>query len=91
MITTEKDSEGRIIAYCEYQIVNKEGLQDEYGEYTFINDIWLHHTYRPKIFRRLMHKMVNNELTKYPLVKWIYFKRDKHGGRMKMYEIRRML
>ena len=89
MVTTEKDNDGKVIAYCEYQVVNEKGLQDPQGLYCWVNDIWLHETY--KIFKKIINKMINNELLKYPQVTWLYFKRTKHKERMKMYKVRKML
>lgn len=90
MLVKVEDTYGKIVAYCEYQIVDKDGKQDKNGLYTWINDVWVHYSLRPQIFKRLMRNMVSSELKKFPQVKWLYFKRDKHKGRIKMYDIRRM-
>lgn len=46
MITILKNFEGYIYAYLESNRVNLNGDYDIHGRYIFVDDIWIHPTYR---------------------------------------------
>ena len=94
MLVTCKDNEGRVIAYTEYQIVNKFGHPCEVGEYIWINDVFIHKDYEHK---HLLKYMLQKELIKYmkndkPLkVRWMYWFRREKGKPNKTYDLKKLL
>ena len=42
MISALKNEEGFIYAYCEWWIVNEEGINSNQGNYLYIKDLWIH-------------------------------------------------
>ena len=75
MVTTTKDTEGRITAYIEWSLRDKLGLEDKEGKYVWVNDMWVHPNYRFKgmfrKFQRLIEPLV-------PTARFIYWRRKKH-------------
>jgi hypothetical protein len=90
MIVTEKSSDGKVISYAEYNICDKFGHPCEGGQYAYIFNVWLHESYRPKIFKKIFTKWIREELPKYPYVRWIYWTRQKYGGKASIYNVRRL-
>ena len=86
MIVTQKDKDDKIIAYGEYNIVDRFGHPTEVGQYCFIYDTWVHKDYR---HRRLLKDMIRSRMPMHPTVKWIYWTRSKHEGKTSMYELKR--
>jgi len=48
MIDVIHDDDGKVIAYVEWSLRNQEGLEDKWGEFIFIHDIWVHEKSRWK-------------------------------------------
>lgn len=86
MVTVIKDEKDKIVAYAEYRIVGKDGKDDEFGEYVWINYCWVHPSIR---FHGALKKMVTHEYK--PYVKWIYFIRSIHNERTRIYDIKKFL
>lgn len=84
MIVTQKDEDGKVIAYGEYNIVDRFGHATAGGQYIFIYDTWVHEDYRDK---RLLKAMIRDRMYRHPMVKWIYWNRKKYNYRMSMYEL----
>jgi plasmid replication initiation protein len=91
-IITKKDEEGRVIAYGEFRIVDDYGMEDKYGHYAWINDVWVHEKFRTREgVNMLLKEFIDLKHQRMPWVRWIYWTRKKHGGRMSKYEIRSLL
>lgn len=72
MITSLKDNEGRIVAYCEWRLVGQSGLETPSGEYIWINDIWIHEYYRNKCY---INRVIDEIMILVPQAKYCYFQR----------------
>lgn len=82
MVITRKNRGGYITAYIEYR------LKDKYktGDFCYINDLWVHEHYRN--MGNVMY-FIKRVARLNPEVEFIYFIRDKHDGRMAVYEVLR--
>jgi len=88
MVAKLYDTQGKIIAYAEYNIVDSQGNFTQYGDYCFIFDVWVHPQERRKA---LLRKMLMQERNKFPDVTYIYWMRGKYKNKMSKYEIRRII
>src|SRR3990167_6646636 len=65
--------------------VGQSGLPKPFGEYAWINDIWIHEDYR---HQGLIEQLAKKVCDKLPELKYWYFKRQKYGGRIsKLYTV----
>jgi len=90
MITTVKDSSGRVIAYLASKQVGQSGIEKFRGEYLFISDLWIHASHHNdwSIYRSLMHQA----LLRSKGVIWIYFERHKYHDRLsKLYSLEKII
>lgn len=72
MITTLKDDGGKIVAYCEWRLVGRSGLEVPSGEYLWINDCWVHNDYRQK-YR--INRIIDEVMRACPQARYGYFQR----------------
>lgn len=90
MISTVKDDNDRVVAYLEWRQVGQSGIDKFRGEYLWINDLWIHPDYNSRwdVYRDLM----NQTLFKAMDTKWMYFRRQKYGGRVsRLYSRERLM
>ena len=80
MISTFKDDDGRVVGYLEWRQVGQSGYDKFRGEYIWVNDLWIHPTY--KNHWAIYRQMMNEVLFKAMDAKWLYFKREKYLGRV---------
>jgi hypothetical protein len=81
MVLAKKDTEGRIIAFAEIRMVDKAGVDDQRGEYVWINNVWVHEDYRTRgKFNSILKDFINKGAHSYPWVKFIYWQRDAHDN-----------
>jgi len=83
LLTSLKDNEGKIIAYCEWRLVGKSGFDQVRGEYVWVEDLWVHGDY--KMTNRI-NRMIDEILRLVPSAKYCYFKRGKYKDRLKMFK-----
>ena len=62
MVITLKDEQGKVIAYTEYQIVNRYGKQCEQGTYAWVNDCWIHPSIERKGTLKILFELHNGNL-----------------------------
>ncbi|GAG24260.1 unnamed protein product [marine sediment metagenome] len=75
-------------AVCEYVLVDKEGKHQDKGEYIYIADLEVAERYRKKsIIKQLSIQLMR----KYPFLKYVYWEREKHKGKMSFYPVRKLL
>lgn len=72
MITNLKDSDGKIIAYCEWRLVGQSGYEIPNGEYIWVNDMWVHPNYRNK---NKLGRIVDEIMRIVPQAQYCYFQR----------------
>jgi len=87
MLAIRKNEDGYVYAYVDYRIVNQDGTDNKEGIYCYVWNIWVHPKYRRK---DVLKEWLDVERIKFPLVKWLYFKRSKYGGRIRMFDIGRL-
>ena len=75
MVDTVKDKAGRIVAFCEWSLRDKLGLEDSKGEYIFFNDMWVHPDFRHRNVFNFWRKIIE---PKVPTVRFIYWIRNKY-------------
>ena len=79
MITKLQDSNGFVIGLIEWRQVAQSGFDKLYGEYIFVNDLWVHEKYEKK---HMIEEMIAMILLKAPEAKFCYFIREKYRGRV---------
>jgi len=79
MVTTSKDENGKIIAYCEWRQVGPSGFDVQDGPYLYIADLWIHEDYRGLGF---LIEIIDKILVLAPSAKACYFTHKKYGDRM---------
>ncbi len=89
MVCTQKDKEGKVIAYAEYNIVDSQGNFTLNGDYAFVFDAWIHESCREG--SSFIRKWLRQERNKHPYVTYIYWTRGKYKNKMSKYEIRRII
>ena len=72
MVTTLKDTDGKIIAFCEWRLVGRSGNEVPSGEYVWINDCWVHPSMR---FAGKIGRIFHEVLESAPSAKYGYFQR----------------
>lgn len=72
MITTLKDGDGKVIAYCEWRLVGPSGYEVPNGEYVWINDCWVHWSFRMK---NKIKRIIDEVMRAVPMAKYCYFQR----------------
>jgi uncharacterized protein (DUF2225 family) len=87
MLAIKYNEDGYILSVAEYRIVDDKGNPDEKGIYCYIKEYWVHPKHQNK---NLIKEMIKKEHIKYPKVKYVYWKRTKYGGRMRVYKIKEM-
>lgn len=86
MIELRHNEDGYVSAYADYRIVNKDGNEEKGGEYAYVKECWVHKSLQNG---RTLVDLVRSSHSKNPQVKWIYYRRRKYGGKMKLYPIER--
>jgi hypothetical protein len=87
LLALKHNEDDYVIAVAEYRIVDKDTTPNEKGLYCYIREFWVHPKHRRK---NLIKEMIKEEHKKYPQVCWIYWRRTKYGGRMKVVKIKEM-
>jgi len=87
MLETIKDNDGKVVAYCEWNLVDKKGHTDSQGKYVFVRDMWIHETIKGVKSIRDFIDMIG---LRAPSAAWVYWERKKYGGRIKMVKRREM-
>jgi hypothetical protein len=88
MIDTIKDDDDTIIAYIEWSVRNKFGLEDPKGIYVYVHDIWVHKSIRYKHAIKVLSIQVYKRV---PWVEQVYWKRYKYGDRKSQYNVKEFL
>ena len=79
MISTVKNEDGYVVAHVEWKTVDHSGLETKYGDYVWLQNLWIHPNYRSK---GLLQEMIATILSKAPQAQYGYFTREKYGHRM---------
>lgn len=82
MITKLMDTDGKIVAYCEWRIVGPSGYETPNAEYIWINDIWVHKEFRNT---HRVNRMIDEIMRICPDAKYGYFQRKNHNDRVRIY------
>ena len=85
MISSIKDPEGKIIAYCEYRLVGQSGYETPNGDHIWVNDVWIHHEYR---FKGNMNRIIDNIMVSFPQANYGYFQRKDVNMKLHIYSRR---
>lgn len=88
MVDTLKDKSGRVVAYIEWSLRNKFGLEERDGKYVYVHNIWVHDDYRKK---NLIRRFINILEPKVPSFRLVYWKRSKYNGRLSMWDEKHIL
>ena len=88
MVESIKDNDGKIVAYCEWVLLDKNGQFKDKGEYIWINDLWIHKDHRRNGMIKKFTELIE---PKVPSARYIYWKRHKYEDRMSCYNEQRFL
>lgn len=70
-----------IKAYIEWQVVDEKGIQDDYGLYIYIKDLWISPKHRgKKLLNRLIKLIDQDERSKSAVS--VYWQRSKYNYRL---------
>lgn len=87
MISVLHDTDNKVIAYVDFEIVDKNGNWSNNGEYCFVRYLFIHESIKDKY---ALKDFVMKEHSKFPSVKWLYYQRQERGDdRMRIYPITR--
>ncbi len=82
MITSLKDQDGKIIAYCEWRLVGQSGQEVPSGEYIWINDCWVHEDYR---HTHKVGRIIDEVVRIVPNFKYGYFQRKDYNDKLRIF------
>jgi hypothetical protein len=82
MLCKKTDSEGRIIAYCEWRLVGQSGYECPNGKYVYVHDIWVHESVR---HQHLVNEIINDVMTLVPQAEYCYFQRKDYNERVRLF------
>jgi len=86
MIITRADEDGKIIAFAEFRLVNERGADDEKGIYVWINEVWVHESYRSRDkFNSILKDFINSQAARFSWCEYIYWQRNKYDDKMSLY------
>lgn len=85
MITNLKDSEGKIIAYCEWRLLGPSGLEVPSGLYVWVNDCWVHEAYRQT---HKIERLVDEIMRIAPTAQYCYFQRKNYNDKVRIHSRR---
>jgi len=82
VVTTLKNENGFVIAYCEWRLVGPSGYEVDHGEYIWINDMWVHESMRNK---SLVNQFIDEIMRIVPQAKACYFQRKDVSEKVRIY------
>lgn len=82
MLCKKTDSEGKIIAYCEWKLVGQSGYEMENGKYVWVNDIWIHESIRN---RHIVNEIIDEIMTMVPQAEYCYFQRKAYNEKVRIF------
>jgi len=82
MIETVRDSHDRVIAFCEWNLVNEKGQFDNQGSHVWVNDLEIHPHYQRN---GILRDIISTIAYKAPSAEFVYWKRRKYNSRLRMY------
>ena len=85
MITSLKNDDGLIYAFCEWRLVGKSGYDMENGEYIWVNDMWVHPKYRGQ---NKVSRIIDEIMRDVPQAQYCYFQRKAVNNKVHMYSRR---
>ena len=85
MISCLKNSDGFVLAFIEWQIVNEKGQFKDLGEYCYIQDFWIHETWRRDrlVLDELVQLIASHRFSRN--MKTVYWLRGKYNDRISSY------
>jgi hypothetical protein len=82
MITTLKDNDGKVEAYCEWRLVGQSGYECPNGKYVYVHDLWVHESVR---HQHLVNEIINDIMTLVPQAEYCYFQRKDYNERVRLF------
>lgn len=86
MVDHIADYDGKVIAYIEWSVTNKDGILDDNGEYCFIREMWIWDKVRGDRGRKMIRSFIKKISENLPQLKYAYWKRHKYNGRVKVFK-----
>ena len=86
MLETIKDTKGRILAYCEWELHHETDIRGEDVKYVFVRDLYVAPEIRNQNVIRRFIGIINN---KCPNIKYAYWERNKYNM-LKMFTIEQL-
>lgn len=84
MITVSHDYDGRIVGYIEWRQVGRSGFDKLYGEYVWVEKMWIHPEFKGT---NVMYEMFEDVLIRAKEAQFAYFRRGKYNNRLsKLYK-----
>jgi len=83
MVTRFTDKlDGKIVAYCEWRLVGPSGYECENGKYVWVNDLWVHPSFRNKY---KVNRMIDEIMRIVPQAEYCYFQRKDVSNKVHLY------
>ena len=90
MIVSIRNSEGFVVAYSEFEVVDNSGKRVENSDYLFIRKLWIHSQFRDFLLGSVIKKIWR--IIKHKGCKYVYWERSKYGFKIsKTYSIKKFL
>jgi hypothetical protein len=83
VIESVEDSEGRVVAYIEYSLVNDKGILDDNGTYIFARRLWIWKQATSRY--RIIRGFIKSICEQFPKVTHGYWKDRDFNGPVKTY------
>ena len=88
MLCKKMDSDGKIIAICEWRLVGQSGYDMENGKYVWVNDLWIHESVRGQ---NKLYEIIDDIFALVPeTTEYCYFQRKEHNNRVRIFTRRQM-
>lgn len=83
MVEVIKDKDDKVIAFCEWNLLDRNGHFDDKGKYVWVQDLWIHDKHRGNgMLRDIINKIA---LQRAPESIICSFRRGKHNKRLRVY------
>ena len=79
MLETIRDKDNKVVAYCEWDLLDLNGRYNDYGSHVFIREIWIH---KCRQGLKTVRYFIDTIKPKVPTASWCYWERKKYGQKM---------
>jgi len=86
MVEVKKDSNGKVIAWLEYNELDNKTRFCKDGDYLWVNDFWIHKDYQRN---GILNEFIQGIIPRFPKARYLYWSRRKYNDRKSICNIHR--